>query len=80
MREGDSGPHKIGARFAGPLEHESRSVTIAGHGRRARSAVRRRRHVLGARQLRHANRMLAQSLIMKNRAPRHEVELQFMPI
>jgi hypothetical protein len=29
---------RIGARFVGALERQSRSVTIAGHGRRARSA------------------------------------------
>ncbi len=28
---------RFGARFARQLEHKSRSVTIAGHGRRARS-------------------------------------------
>ena len=34
------GLNKIGARFVDALERKSRSVTIAGHGRRARSAVR----------------------------------------
>jgi hypothetical protein len=29
----------VGARFVHRLEHQSRRVTIAGHGRRARSAV-----------------------------------------
>jgi hypothetical protein len=28
----------FGARFVGALEHQSRSMAIAGHGRRARSA------------------------------------------
>jgi len=32
--------YRLGARFVDALERKSRSVTIAGHGRRARSAVR----------------------------------------
>ena len=58
LHEGSGGPARVsGARFAHPLKHQSRSVTIAGQGRRARSSIWRRFAVGGPGRWRHAERV-----------------------
>jgi hypothetical protein len=58
LHEGSGGPARVsGARFAHPLKHQSRSVTVAGQGRRARSSIWRRFAVGGPGRWRHAERV-----------------------